>query len=120
MPSTLLSTETINSEDSALLNPLDIIDRMIELRIQLQQLESQIASLQPAFFAACLSLNAEKIERTRAVITRKLTPGQWTYSINILEQDAFLKQLKKQFHQEHEPSSGREVTWAIKLLLSLV
>lgn len=119
MPSTLQSTQTNNIEAVALLNPLDIIDRMIELRIQLQSLEQQIASLQPAFFAACLSLNAEKIERTRAVITRKLTPGQWLYSIDILEQEGFLKQLKKQFHQEHEPSSGREVTWAIKLLLHL-
>ena len=120
MPSTLQSTQAINAEDSALLNPLDIIDRMIELRVQLQELENQIASLQPAFFAACLTLNTEKIERTRAVITRRLTPGQWTYSIDILEQDSFLKQLKKQFHQDHEPSDGREVTWAIKLLLSLV
>lgn len=93
---------------------------MIELRIQLQAIENQIASLQPAFFIACLSFNTEKIERTRAVITRRLTPGQWTYSIDILEQDSFLKQLKKQFHQDHEPTSGREVTWAMKLLLNLV
>jgi hypothetical protein len=119
MPATLQSTQTTHSEAPALLDPLDIIDRMIELRIQLQKLENQLVSLQPAFFAACLSLNAEKIERTGAVITRRLTPGQWTYSINILEQDCFLKQLKKQFHQDHEPSGGREVTWAMKLLLNL-
>lgn len=119
MPSTLQSAEITPSEDSTLLNPLDIIDRMIELRIELQALEQQIASLQSAFFIACLALNTEKIERTRAVITRRLTPGQWTYSIDILEQDGFLKQLKKQFHQDHEPTSGREVTWAVKLLLNL-
>ncbi len=119
MPATLQSTQTTHSEAPALLNPLDIIDRMIELRIQLQELENQLASLQPAFFAACLSLNAEKIERTGAVITRRLTPGQWTYAIDIVEQDGLLKQLKKQFHQEHEPSGGREVTWAMKLLLNL-
>jgi hypothetical protein len=119
MPATLQSTETINAEVTTLLNPFDVIDRMIELRIQLQDLENQISSLQPAFFAACLLLNVEKIERTRAVITRRLTPGQWTYSIDILEQEGFLKQLKKQFHQDHEPSGGREVTWAMKLLLNL-
>jgi len=113
MPSTLESTH------AALLNPLDVIDMMIELRIQLQEIESQIASLQPVFFAACLSLNTQKIERTRAVITRKLTPGQWTYSIDILEQETFLKQQKKQFHQDYEPSGGREVTWMMKLLLNL-
>jgi hypothetical protein len=120
MPSTLQSAQINDATTSALLNPLDIIDRMIELRIQLQELESQIASLQPAFFAACLALNTEKIERTRAVISRRLTPGQWTYSIDILEQVSFLKQLKKQFHQDHEPTGGREVTWAMKLLLNLV
>jgi hypothetical protein len=119
MPSTLQPTQATNLENSVLLNPFDVIDRMIELRIQLQAVENQIASLQPAFFAACLLLNAEKIERTRAVITRRLTPGQWTYSINILEQESLLKQLKKQFHQDHEPTGGREVTWMMKLLLSL-
>lgn len=119
MPSTLQPTQPINAENFALLNPVDIIDRMIELKIQLQELQNQIESLQPAFFAACLSLNTQKIERTRAIITRKLTPGQWTYSIDILEQEGCLKQLKKQFHQDHEPSSGREVTWMMKLLLNL-
>ena len=119
MPSTLQSTEITPSEDPALLNPLDIIDMMIELKVQLQELQNQVASLQPAFFAACLSLNADKIERTRAVIIRKLSPGQWTYSIDILEQEDCLKQLKKQFHQDYEPTSGREVGWMIKLLLNL-
>lgn len=85
MPSTLQSTEASNSEGATLLNPFNVIDRMIELRIQLQDTENQIASLQPAFFAAYLSLNAEKIERTRAIITCRLTPRQWTYSITILE-----------------------------------
>lgn len=119
MPSTLQATQTTDVVSAHLLNPLDIIDAMIELRIQLQQLETQIASLQPAFFAACLALETEKIERTRAVITHRLTPGQWTYAIDIVEQDGLLKQLKKQFHQEHELSGGREVTWAMKLLLNL-
>lgn len=118
MPSTLQSTETTHTS-ADLLNPLDIIDMMIELKIQLQELQNQIESLQPAFFAACLSLNTQKIERTRAVIIRKLTPGQWDYSINILEQEVFLKQLKKQFHQDYEPTSGRDVTWMMKLLLNL-
>ena len=120
MPSTLRSTEATNPTAADLLHPLDVIDAMIELRIQLQQVERQIASLQPTFFAACLSLNAEKIERAQAVVTRKLTPGQWTYSIDILEQESLVKQLKQHFHQAHEPSHGREVTWAIKLLLNWV
>jgi hypothetical protein len=93
---------------------------MIELRIELQQLESQIASLQPAFFAAGLSLNIAKIERTRAVITRKLTPGQWAYSIDIVEQEGFLKKLKKQFQQDNEPTGGRDISWTMKLLLNLI
>ena len=103
-----------------LLDPIEIIETMIDLRIQLSQLEQQIQSLQPAFFAACLALNTEKIALERAIITRRLTPGRWTYSPDIGEQEALLKQLKRQFQQLHEPTSGRDLTWSIKLLLATV
>lgn len=111
----------VNSANSThLFDPIEIIDAMIDLRIQLSQLEQQIQSLQPAFFAACLALNTDKISLERAIITRKLTPGQWTYSPQIGEQEAVLKQLKREFQQLHEPTSGRDVTWTIKLLLATV
>ena len=92
---------------------------MIELRIQLVQLEQQIQALQPAFFAACLAHDTDKITHDRALITRRLTPGQWAYASNVLEQEALFKHLKQQFQQAHEPTGGREVIWAIKLLLTL-
>jgi hypothetical protein len=107
---------TIN--DTAVSHPADIIDTMIELRIQLFEIEQQIQALQPAFFAACLALNTDKIQHDRAIITRRLTPAQWSYSAEILHQAALLKQLKQVFQQKHEPTSGREITWAIKLLLA--
>lgn len=112
-----LNTNQVDSTD--LLNPHQAINTMIELRIQLAELEQQIQSLQPAFFAACLTLNTDKIAFERAIITRRLTPGQWTYSSDILEQEALFKQLKQQFQKSHEPTGGREVIWAIKLLLTL-
>jgi hypothetical protein len=93
---------------------------MIELRFQLYELEQQIQALQPAFYAACTTLNTSKIELTRAIISRRLTPGQWTYGPSILQQQDLLRQLKRQFHQEHEPSSGRDVIWSIKLLLATI
>lgn len=99
-----------------LLNPTAVINRMVELRIQLAELEQQIQALQPAFQAACLTLNSPKIELERAVITQKLTPGQWAYSPEILQQSARLKQLKRQFQLDHEPIGGRDLTWVIKLL----
>ncbi|MBE9011054.1 hypothetical protein IQ250_12635 [Pseudanabaenaceae cyanobacterium LEGE 13415] len=105
--------------DLDLLNPIDVIETMIDLRIQLEQIETQIDALKLAFYAACATLNAEKIERDRALITRRLTPGQWTYSPDVLEQELLFKQLKQQFHKAHEPTSGREVIWAVKLLLAL-
>lgn len=111
-----LNTPPTHSTD--LLNPTDIVDAMIELRIQLREIEEQIQALQPAFFTACLALNTDKIALQRATISRRLTPGQWAYSANIVEQEDLLKQLKQQFQQTHEPISGREVTWAIKLLLT--
>ena len=103
--------------DLDLLNPINVIEAMIDLRIQFEQLETQINALKPAFYVACATLNAEKIERDRALITRRLTPGQWAYSSEVSEQEMLFKQLKQQFQKAHEPAGGREVIWAIKLLL---
>ncbi len=103
--------------DYSVSSPFDIINEMIDLRIHVFEMEREIQALQPAFFAACLALNTEKIQHQRATITRKLTPAQWTYSSDVLEQEALLKQLKRLFQQNHEPSSGRDMTWVIKLLL---
>jgi hypothetical protein len=114
------NTLNTNQGDSTeFLNPNQVINSMIELRIQLAELEQQILALQPAFFTACLALNTDKIAFERAIITRRLTPGQWAYSSDILEQEALFKQLKQQFQKAHEPTGGREVIWAIKLLLTL-
>lgn len=99
-------------------SPNDIIEAMIDLRIQLFHLKQQIEALETDFAAACLSLNLDKIALERAVITRRLTPGQWSYALPILQQEELLKDLKQAFQQEHEPTGGREVTWAIKLLWS--
>lgn len=109
---------TDQSKTTEVLDPSQIIDRMIELRSHLSELESQIQALQPAFFAACLALNTDKIALERPIISRRLTPGQWSYSPEIVTQEDLLKQLKKQFQETHEPSGGREVIWAIKLLLA--
>jgi len=106
------------SPSTALLNPTEIIETMIELRIQLREIEEQIQTLQPAFLTACLALNTDKIALDRATISRRLTPGQWAYSVPVLEQETLFKQLKQQFQQTHEPIAGREVIWAIKLLLT--
>ena len=109
---------TNQGDATELLNPNQVINSMIELRIQMAELEQQILALQPAFFAACLALNTDKIAHSSAIITRRLSPGQWAYSSDILEQENLFKQSKRQFQQSHEPISGREVIWAIKLLLT--
>ena len=106
------------SPSTDLLNPIEILDAMIELRVQLRAIEEQIQALQPAFFTACLTLNTDKIALDRATISRRLTPGQWAYSAKVLEQETLFKHLKQQFQQTHEPISGREIIWAIKLLLT--
>jgi hypothetical protein len=120
MPSKRQSpTQTIPGIPPEVLQPTSVIDAMIELRIQLHQLEQQIQALQPSFYAACMAINLDKIAFERAVITRRLTPGQWDYSDQVLEQELLFKQLKQQFQQVHEPTGGREVIWAMKLLLTL-
>ena len=114
--STDFNRALVTNDPTQLINPIDAINAMVDLRVQIAELEQQIKALQPAFKAACVSLNTDKITLERAIITRRLTPGQWAYSDNILEQEDELKRLKRQFQQTHEPLSGREVTWAIKLL----
>jgi len=117
----MLSTSTppTTKIDLDLLNPIDVIEAMIDLRIQLEQIETQIDALKLAFYAACVALNADKIQRDRALITRRLTQGQWDYSPEVIEQELLFKQLKQQFQKQHEPIGGRDVIWAVKLLLTL-
>ncbi|WP_225913787.1 hypothetical protein [Leptolyngbya ohadii] len=107
----------INSSSFDFLDPLEIINEMIDLRAQLAELEQQVKALQPAFYAACAALKQEKISTERAIISRRLTPGQWAYSPEIVEQEDWLNQLKSQFKQAHEPIKGREVYWLVKLLM---
>ena len=92
-----LNTNQVSSTE--LLNPNQVINHMIELRIQMAELEQQILALQPAFFAACVILNTDKITLPRAIINRRLTPGQWAYSSDILEQENLFKQSKRQDYQ---------------------
>lgn len=93
----------------------DVIDHMVALRRQLAQLESQIEALKPAFFDACTAQEASQFQLQQALIFRRLTPGKWDYSSDIIDQERRLKQLKQQFQQTHEPMAGREVIWSIKL-----
>lgn len=103
-----------------LIQPLDVIHAMIDLRAQVAELELQIQTLQPTFGAACLALNTDKISLERAIISRRLTPGRWAYSNDVVVQEDLFKLLKKQFQQTHEPIAGREVAWTIKLILPTV
>lgn len=111
---------TSHDAPATLLDPLDIIHAMLDLRTQLAELQQQVEALQPAFYAACAALQLEKITTDRATISRRLTPGKWDYSDEIVEQEDLLKQLKSQFQQAHEPIGGKEVYWLIKFLLATV
>ncbi len=117
LPSLLTDT---NPDTPHLIQPLDAIHAMIDLRAQVAELDLQIQALQPAFSAACLALNTDKISLERAIISRRLTPGRWAYSNDVVVQEDLFKLLKKQFQQTHEPIAGREVAWTIKLILPSV
>ena len=110
-------------------SPSDVIDQMIELQMQLVEVKHQIDALKPAFYAACAAQEAEGTEFRhdytgkdgspyRAVIYRRLSAGQWEYPDTIVEQEQRLKHLKKQFQAVHEPKSGREITWTVRLTTS--
>jgi hypothetical protein len=103
--------------DTTTRNALAIIDEMVALRMQLAAIASQIESLKPAFFDACAALDTTPIKLDSAVISRKLTFGQWDYPNDILEKEQRLKQLKQQFQTTHEPTGGRQISWSIRLLV---
>lgn len=96
-------------------NPDDIIDQMVSLRLQQAQLTHQINTLKPLFFEACATQDASRLEHEQAVISRRLTPGTWDYPEHLVEQEKALKRLKRQFQENHEPTTGREIIWCIKL-----
>ncbi|KAI9129908.1 hypothetical protein [Acaryochloris sp. CCMEE 5410] len=96
--------------------PTEVIQQMIDLRIQLAELEDQIEALKPAFFAACATQGDDKFEQEGAIIARRLTPGKWIYPNHITVQERQLKILKEEFRQTHEPTAGREIIWSIKFL----
>lgn len=98
------------------LTPSEIIELMIDLRIQQADLEAQIQALKPAFFDACAQQTTDRIQNERALIYCRLTPGQWNYPDDIVQHEQQLKQLKQDFRENHEPAVGREVSWALKLL----
>lgn len=94
------------------LTSADVINQMINLRIQLADLEHQINTLKPAFFAACAEQDNNQFELERAIITRRLTPDP----NHITQQEKQLKLLKEEFRQSHEPTTGREIIWSVKLV----
>ena len=97
------------------LSPNDTINQMVALRLQRAELDTQIETLKPTFLEACVTLDLSQIKHEQALISRKLTPGQWDYPSPIVESEQQLKQLKKLFRDTHEPTAGREINWVIKL-----
>lgn len=93
----------------------DTINQMVSLRLQRAELDDQIEALQPSFIEACAALDISQLEHEQALIFRKLTRGQWDYPDHILEREQQLKQIKQQFRDTHEPTTGREISWTIRL-----
>jgi len=102
-----MSTDTASSDN--------VINQMVALRVQRAKLDHQINSLKPLFFKACAAQDKSRFEHEQATISRRLTPGKWDYPERIVEQENRLKQVKQQFQETHEPTTGREVIWSIRL-----
>lgn len=88
---------------------------MVALRLQRAELDDQIEALQPSFLEACAALDIAQLELEQALIFRKLTRGQWDYPEDVQEQEQQLKKIKQQFRDTHEPTTGREISWIIRL-----
>lgn len=97
------------------LSPNDTINQMVSLRLQRAELDNQIETLKPTFLEAYAALDISQLRHEQALISRKLTPGQWDYPDNIIEGEQQLKRLKQQFREAHELTAGREISWSIRL-----
>lgn len=93
----------------------EVINQMVALRLQRAELDNQIETLQPAFIEACATLDISQLEHEQALIFRKLTRGQWEYPEHIQEHEQQLKHIKQKFRDTHEPTTGREISWVIRL-----
>jgi len=93
----------------------EVINQMVALRLQRAELDNQIETLQPTFIEACAALDISQLEHEQALIFRKLTRGQWDYPNHIQEQEQQLKQIKQRFRDTHEPTTGREISWVVRL-----
>jgi hypothetical protein len=99
--------------------PSQIIEQMIDLQIQLKEVERQIQKFTPTFHDACHQLTGDQIDRIdteRASIHFKTKAGKWEYDLEIDNVERHLRQLRKEFRDTHEPISGREEYWSIKLV----
>ena len=97
--------------------PEQIIDLMIDLRIEQNRIDQAINELKSRFFEACKAQNTNQIFHNKAIIYKRLTPGKWTYSPEITALENELKSKRKEFQQFHEPSAGREEIWGVRLCL---
>ena len=98
------------------LNPSDVIETMIELHIQHNTIKQAIADLKPEFFEACKAQDTDQIRHERVLIHKRISPGQWNYPSEIMTLADELKARRKDFQKHHEPVSGREEHWAIRLV----
>lgn len=103
-----MNTDTLSSDNA--------INQMVSLRLQRAELDHQINTLKPEFLEACAALDVSQLKHQQALISRRLTPGKWDYPDHILEHEKQLKQLKQQFQDTHEPATGREISWSIRLI----
>jgi len=93
----------------------EIIQQMIQLHIQRKHIKEQIEALNPLFYEACETQNSDRFQLEQASIYRHVSKGYWTYPNDIVEAEERLKQLKEDFKKTHEPSSGRNNGWALRL-----
>ena len=93
----------------------EIIQQMIQLHIQRKHIHEQIEALNPLFYNACETQNSDRFRLAQATIFRNVSKGSWTYPSYIVEAEERYKQLKKDFEETHEPPSGRNNGWKLRL-----
>lgn len=97
----------------------EIVLKAVSIKAKIAALEAEYTEMKASLFKACdklvKGLESPRIDTDDAVLVRSSTRGTWKFSAAITKLDNEVKAMKKVYQLKHEPISGREPMWIIKL-----
>ena len=80
--------------------PNDVIDQMVELRLQRAQLDQRIEALKPAFHQACTALDRLSVQTSKCTHFSQADAWAMSRILTLFKKEKQLKRLKRQFQEK--------------------